>query len=237
MVTNDDGVKAEGMDAIVQGLLTLENVVVTVIAPAENASGSGGRTTDGPLTFEDTTTLSGYPAIAVNGFPADTVIWAVDQGNLKVVPDLVVSGVNEGQNIGPLVDLSGTVGAARAAAQRNIPAIAVSAGLTVNDVPENYPAAVEAALTWLRDNVADVAGHVEGDPVDFVISINTPTCITGGEVRGLLEVPLTMDIGDLDIVSGVDCNSTKPAEDIANDVDAFVNGFVAVAETPIAPAG
>jgi 5'-nucleotidase len=230
-------VKAEGMDAIVQGLLTLENVVVTVIAPAENASGSGGRTTDGPLTFEDTTTLSGYPAIAVNGFPADTIVWAIDQGNLDVVPDLVVSGVNEGQNIGPLVDVSGTVGAARAAAQRNIPAIAVSAGLTVNDVPENYPAAVEAALSWLRDNVAAVADHAEGDPVEFVVSINTPTCITGGEVRGSIEVPLTMDLGDVDIVSGVDCNSTKAPEDITDDVDAFVNGFVAVAETPIAPAG
>lgn len=237
MVTNDDGVDALGIDAIVQGLLTLENVVVTVVAPLENASGSGGSTTDGELVASETETASGYPAIAIDGFPADTVVWAVEQGGLGFVPDLVVSGVNEGQNIGPLVDISGTVGAARAAAQRNIPAIAVSAGLTVNGVPENYPAAVEAALTWLRDNVADVAGHAEGDPVDVVISINAPTCITGGEVRGSLEVPLTMDIGDVDIVSDVDCNSTKPAEDIANDVDAFVNGFVAVAETPIAPPG
>ena len=58
-------------------------------------------------------TASGYEARAVEGFPADTIRVAFDE--LGLTPDLVVSGINEGQNLGPVVDLSGTVGAARAA--------------------------------------------------------------------------------------------------------------------------
>ncbi len=187
--------KAEGIDAIVNGLLTLENVVVTVVAPAENQSGSGGKTTDGELVTEETTTLSGHPAIAVTGFPADTIVWAIDQGGIDVVPDLVVSGINEGQNIGPLIDLSGTVGAARAAATRNIPAIAASAGIGTDTVPENYETAVDAVLDWLTENVADIAMHEEGAPVENVWSFNVPTCVNGGEVRGVVEVPHATDLG------------------------------------------
>ena len=54
LVTNDDGVGADGIDAIVQGLLTLENVEVTVVAPLENQSGTGGQTTAGELVVTDT---------------------------------------------------------------------------------------------------------------------------------------------------------------------------------------
>ena len=87
---------------------------VTVVAPATNQSGTGGQTTPGPLTVTDATTASGYPAKAVAGFPADTVIWALDQGGVTQKPDLVVSGINFGQNLGPAVAISGTVGAAEA---------------------------------------------------------------------------------------------------------------------------
>ena len=98
LVTNDDGIGADGIDAIVQALLQLDNVVVTVVAPLENQSGSGGKTTDGALTVTDAMTKSGYAAKAVAGFPADTIVWAIDQGGIDFVPDLVVSGINNGQN-------------------------------------------------------------------------------------------------------------------------------------------
>ena len=102
LVTNDDGYDADGIDAVVEGLRALPDTEVTVVAPLANQSGTGGKTTDGPLTVTDVKTKSGYPAKAVDGFPADTVIWAIDQHGIDFTPDLVVSGINFGQNIGPL---------------------------------------------------------------------------------------------------------------------------------------
>lgn len=230
MVTNDDGVGAEGIDALVEGLLTLDDVEVVVVAPAENQSGSAGKTTDGELVSAETTTTSGHPAIAVTGFPADSVIWALDQGGVDVTPDLVVSGINEGQNIGPLIDLSGTVGAARAAANRGIPAIAVSQGIGNETVDEDYPAAVEVVLAWIEENRDLLLADGDG----FVVSFNVPTCVNGGSQRGIVEVPHGADLGTVDIVAGVDCTSTL--ETPANDVEAFVNGFIAKSDTPLEPA-
>src|SRR3954464_9874399 len=109
LVTNDDGYAAVGIDAVVEGLRALPDTEVTVVAPLANQSGTGGKTTDGPLTVTDVKTASGYPAKAVDGFPADTIIWAIDQHGIDFTPDLVVSGINFGQNIGPAVDISGTV--------------------------------------------------------------------------------------------------------------------------------
>ena len=108
-MTNDDGVGAPGIDALVQGLRRLDRVRITVVAPATNQSGTGDMTTPGALTTEQATTTSGYPAVAVQGFPADTVNFALD-GGIPEKPHLVASGVNVGQNLGPVVNISGTVG-------------------------------------------------------------------------------------------------------------------------------
>src|SRR4051794_29333196 len=91
LVTNDDGVAAPGIDALVEGLRTLEGVEVTVVAPAENQSGKGGTVTGGVLVASDATTTSGYPAKAVAGTPADTIVWAIDQKGIDFTPDLVLS--------------------------------------------------------------------------------------------------------------------------------------------------
>src|SRR4051812_35397230 len=131
LVTNDDGYAAPGIDAVVEALRTLSNVQVTVVAPLTNQSGSGDKFSTTPLTASHATTHHGYPAIAVNGFPADSVLLAVKE-LLKEPPDIVVSGINQGQNIGELIDISGTVGAARTAARLGIPSIAVSQGIASN---------------------------------------------------------------------------------------------------------
>jgi 5'-nucleotidase len=236
LVTNDDGVGADGIDALVQGLLTIEGLEVTVVAPRDDRTGTGGSTTDGPLTATETTTASGYPAIAVDGFPADTIVWAIDQGGIDFVPDLVVSGINEGQNIGPLVDVSGTVGAARAAAQRGIPAVAVSQGIVDETIEPDYPSGVEAILAWLDANLDDIAAHEPGDPVSSVVGINVPTCLAGTEIRGTLEVPVATAIPEgVNVLADIDCAST--VTDPPDDVQAFINGFVAISPVPLAPAG
>jgi 5'-nucleotidase len=221
LVTNDDGVGALGIDALVDALRALPATEVTVVAPLENASGSGGRTTDGLLTAEESSTASGYSATAVTGFPADTIIWAIDGGNVSPRPHLVMSGINEGQNLGSvIVDLSGTVGAARAAAQRGIPAVALSQGLAAEP---DYASGVEAALAWLAEHRAELlARGTETTEPAQVVNINIPTC-PEGEPRDAVEVPLAGP--EVDQSVPVDC--VTPYANPTSDIDAFVNGYIA----------
>jgi len=154
LVTNDDGVDAPGIDALVEALRKLPDTTVTVVAPAKNQSGTGSKTTSGAFPMvTDTTTASGYPAKAVDGFPADTIVWAIDKHGVATRPDVVLSGVNFGQNIGLTVDISGTVGAARAAARRGIPALAISAGLAGSPA---YGIGARQAVAWLTMHRAEL---------------------------------------------------------------------------------
>jgi 5'-nucleotidase len=220
LVTNDDGYDAVGIDALVEALRAEPGVEVTVVAPATNQSGTGDKTTAGSVTHAEQETASGYPAVAVEGFPADSVIVALDELGLE--PDLVVSGINVGQNIGPLADISGTVGAAKTAHRRGLPALAVSQGLGAE--PADYEATAQMAVDWVdehRESLGDLADTGE------VASINVPTCPTG-EVRGLLEVPLGTDGSQ--VGTAVDCEST--AEGFDDDVTAFINGYASVTAVP-----
>jgi 5'-nucleotidase len=218
LVTNDDGYAAPGIDAVVEALAALPDTQVTVVAPLANQSGTGGKTTPGPLTATDVKTLSGHPAKAVDGYPADTITWAIDQHGIDFTPDLVVSGINFGQNLGPSVDISGTVGAARAAAARNLPALASSQGL---GDPPSYATGVNQVLDWVAKHRASL---LDGSAVTAKLleNINIPTCPTGVN-RGPIEVPVATDIAGRDLTK-VDCSSTatNPADDIA----AFAEGFV-----------
>ena len=166
----------------------------------------------------DATTASGYPAKAVAGFPADTVIWALDQGGVSQQPDLVVSGINLGQNLGPAVAISGTVGAAKVAAARGIPALAASQGLAD---PPDYPSGVDEVLSWLELHRAEV---LEGNLPASVTNLNVPTCPTSA-VRGVVEEPVAPDAGERNAVI-VDCLSTKA--EFVDDIDAFINGYVVI---------
>ncbi|HEX4245987.1 MAG TPA: 5'/3'-nucleotidase SurE, partial [Acidimicrobiales bacterium] len=167
LVTNDDGYNSPGINTLVQALRKLPKVTVKVVAPATNESGTGAKTTPGTLTTTKATTLSGYPAIAVHGYPADTIRAAIDQLHLK--PNLVVSGINLDQNLGPVLDLSGTVGAARAAAVRGIPAVATSQGL---GNPVAYPVTAKAAITWITRNRSKLV--VTTKPQTTIVNINGP---------------------------------------------------------------
>lgn len=219
LVTNDDGVAAPGIDALVEGLRDLDRVKVTVVAPADDKTGTGDQTTPGELASSKTETASGYPAIAVAGFPADTVNFALD-GGIPKIPHVVVSGVNAGQNLGPVFTASGTVGAARTAVRRGIPGVAVSAGL---GDPPDFAAGAEEAVKWVKEHRKALVKDV--DPTD-VVNINVPTCTTG-EIRGLVEVPAA---ATGDALAAVDCTSTL--EDPPDDLVAFTNGFATLSEVP-----
>jgi 5'-nucleotidase len=220
VVTNDDGYAAPGIDALVEGLRATPGIEVTVVAPAEDRTGTGGSTTSGELTTAQATTASGYEATAVQGFPADTVRVALE--DLRLEPDVILSGINKGQNLGVLTDVSGTVGAAKAAAAAGVPSLAVSAGLA--DAPD-YATATAQALSWLEDHREELAA---GDAEAVVTNMNVPTC-PDGSVRAQIEVPVKTESGDeVRTADQVQCASTL--EDPADDVEAFNNGYVPVSE-------
>ena len=125
LVSNDDGVRAPGIAALAQILQAIGDV--SIIAPAENHSGAGHSiSTASDAIFRDDLTLpNGLKAIGLTATPASTVNVAI-RNIMKPRPDLVVSGINRGLNLGYSAYVSGTVGAARQAAMLGVPAIATS---------------------------------------------------------------------------------------------------------------
>jgi 5'-nucleotidase len=225
LVTNDDGYAAAGIDAVAEALAARPDIVVTVVAPATNQSGTGGSTTDGPVRATEAATGSGRRANAVAGYPADCLKWAVDQHGIPERPDLVISGINLGENVGPVVDVSGTVGAARAAAARKIPALAVSEYL--NGANTDFTAGAALVVRWVDEHRADIlAGRAS--QVGLLESLNIPSC-SSGSMRGLVRAPIAATSGTV----LVDCEST--ALDPADDIAALNTGFAVLSPLPPKP--
>lgn len=125
LVANDDGYSTEGIRALALEFQKMGDVLV--VAPRTNASGVGhGITYRTPVFFGEAEKIGDARVIWVDALPATCVRWALDTQFAERKPDLVVSGINRGENIGWAVYYSGTLGAAREGAFDGIPAIAVS---------------------------------------------------------------------------------------------------------------
>jgi 5'-nucleotidase len=127
LLTNDDGIQSPGLWAAAGALAAIGRV--TVAAPQEQSSGMGRSlpSTSSGIIREEKYRVNGqdWVVYAVSGSPAQ----AVQHGVLEIMPkkpDLVVSGINYGENVGLGTTISGTVGAAMEAASLDIPALAVS---------------------------------------------------------------------------------------------------------------
>jgi len=127
LLTNDDGIQSPGLWAAAEALATLG--FVHVVAPREQWSGAGRSmpaTSDGAITTQEMVVHGKtWTVYAVGGTPAQAVMHALFE-ILPQTPDLVVSGINYGENPGEGITASGTVGAALQAASHGIPAIAIS---------------------------------------------------------------------------------------------------------------
>jgi 5'-nucleotidase len=134
LLTNDDGIQSPGLWAAAEALSKLG--FVTVAAPREQSSGSGRSlpvTSDGKITA--TILQVGeqkWTTYAIGGTPAQAVLHAIME-IMPEPPDLVVSGINYGENIGHSITISGTIGAAMEGAAFGIPSIAVSQQLHDED--------------------------------------------------------------------------------------------------------
>src|SRR4051794_14095697 len=127
LLTNDDGIMAEGLQALRGALLEVPGVELAVIAPDSNRSAVGrGITTRRPLWVEQIDFGDGTVGYATDGTPVDCVRF----GTLGLIEgfhaELVVSGINHGANLGDDITYSGTVAAALEAIVLGLPGVAVS---------------------------------------------------------------------------------------------------------------
>jgi 5''/3''-nucleotidase SurE len=168
LLTNDDGYGAEGLRALEEALGDF--ATVSVVAPYAEQSGTAqSLTLRRPIVVH----AKGPRHWAVEGTPADAVIVALHR-LLPERPDLVISGINHGANMGENVYYSGTVGAAREAALHHLPAVAMS--LCARKTEQNFANAARIARS-----AAELILN-EGLPDQVLLNVNVPEPWSG-EVR------------------------------------------------------
>ncbi|MDI9548725.1 MAG: 5'/3'-nucleotidase SurE [Chloroflexota bacterium] len=169
LVTNDDGVHSPGLLALRQALTSVGEV--TVLAPERNwSAGSHAKTMHKPLRVTPVKLADGTPAYSSSGSPTDCVALAAG-GVLGVMPDLVVSGVNRGYNLGVDITYSGTVACAMEATIKGIPGIAVSTGFDVEG--ETEMAEVLALAGRVAGQLAEQV-LARGLPAKTLLNVNVP---------------------------------------------------------------
>src|SRR4051812_43119529 len=126
LLTNDDGIEATGLRVMRQALLEVPGMELAVIAPDSNRSATARSiTTREPLWVDEVTFEDGGVGYATDGTPVDCVRFAA-LGLVEFEPELIVSGINHGANLGDDITYSGTVAAALEGVVLGIPAIAAS---------------------------------------------------------------------------------------------------------------
>ncbi len=171
LVTNDDGVHAPGIIALSKAMKTLGEVDVVVVAPDRERSGVGHALTMHRPVYCDELRDGVY---SINGTPTDCVVIAVKK-ILPRRPDLVISGINRGANLGDDVTYSGTVAAALEGTLLGLPSVAVSLAansrfsLDLEALDRHYHDAGEVAV-YIARLVLE-----RGLPEDTLLNVNVPS--------------------------------------------------------------
>ncbi len=180
LLTNDDGITAPGLQAARRALREIDGVEVDVIAPDSNRSATARSiTTRSPLTVEEVEFGDGDRGFATDGTPVDCVRFA-ELGLLGGRPDLIVSGINHGANLGDDITYSGTVAAAFEGIVLGIPALAISqqssgGGMGYVSGQFDFGVAAPFAAELVRRLM------VEPMPAETLINVNCPA----GEPTGI----------------------------------------------------
>jgi 5'-nucleotidase len=179
LVTNDDGVSSPGLLALSHALAGLGELLV--LAPEQNWSASGhAKTMHKPLRVSKVNLADGLQAHTSSGSPTDCVALAMG-GVLGTIPDIVVSGINSGYNLGADITYSGTVACAMEATIKGVPGIAVSTDFYDG---EDNSSADGLALTG--QIAATITAEVlkRGLPARTLLNVNVPAGHPGGP-RGM----------------------------------------------------
>lgn len=229
LLTNDDGVHAPGLFALHGALAQCFDV--QVLAPEHNWSASGhSKTMHKPLRVAETTLADSSPALALSGSPSDCVAVAL-LGLLPRLPDLVISGINQGANVGHDLTYSGTVSAAMEAVIGGISGLAFSL-----DSFEwtDYSAAASFACELARQVIAARL------PRPLLVNVNVPA-LPLAEIKGVRITRQGTRIYHDELVQRVDprgrsyywIGGEPPAGVVeeGTDIGALSEGYVSV--TPI----
>jgi 5'-nucleotidase len=194
LITNDNGIDDVATQALARAFARVADVVL--VASTEDRSGTSNLmsfTQTGRFVVERRDVGEGVRAWALDGYPADCVIFALAGPMADSLPDLVVSGINGGVNAADEWYGSGTIGAARTAAVAGIPAIAVS-GIDRSD-----PGAIAAVVDWvIRLAHSEIVQQLRA-PSYLTVSLPpvAPEQITGVEVvdraRGVAGIEAELD--------------------------------------------
>jgi 5'-nucleotidase len=184
LVTNDDGHFSQGIEALSRALEAVGEV--TMVAPASEQSATAHSLT---LTRPLRVRQIGERSYTVDGTPTDCVLLALTK-ILPERPDIVVSGINHGANLGDDVTYSGTVAGALEASIFKLPGIAVSLAAREGDFAPAASFAADLTTRVLK----------EGLPPGTILNVNVPV----GEIRGARLTHLGVVSSTPDIIEGVD---------------------------------
>jgi 5'-nucleotidase len=184
LLTNDDGIHAIGLEAMRRALAELPEIELAVIAPDSNRSATARSiTTRRPLWVEEVGFEDGSIGHATDGTPVDCVRFAA-LGLVEFEPELIVSGINHGSNLGDDITYSGTVAAALEGIVLGIPAVAVSQQADRGKLDFRFdrtwdPADFDEAARF----VARVVAELESVPMPdgTLLNVNCPA----GEIEGV----------------------------------------------------
>jgi 5'-nucleotidase len=168
LVTNDDGYEANGLLELIKALKTIDGVHVTVVAPANEKSACGHSITLArPLRFvgvdDDFFKLD-------DGTPSDCVYLSLASIFADKKPDLLISGINRGSNMGEDITYSGTAAGAMEGVLHNIPSIAISQVMDFTDPEGDF----ELAGDFIRDLVVKIKDGSFPLPKREFLNINIP---------------------------------------------------------------
>ena len=176
LISNDDGVFAEGIQSLANGLAAIGHEVIVVCPDKERSATGHGLTLHQPIRAEIVKSIfdDGITAWACSGTPADCVKLALSC-LLETQPDLVLAGINHGPNLGTDILYSGTVSAAKEGIVENIPSIAFSLGSYTS---REFEVAVNFAQSLVQ--------KIESQPLDnlMLLNVNVPA-IEETEIAGV----------------------------------------------------
>jgi 5'-nucleotidase len=174
LITNDDGIFATGLQTLVKSLLAHQHTVVVAAPDRERSATSHALTLHDPLRavpYQPLLVAGCQAAYAITGTPVDCVKLAFNS-LLTTLPDLVISGINHGPNLGNDIAYSGTVSAALEASHHHVASVAVSH--TAGYLPDaNFDQAATFVANWLPQLAT------MGLPTSTVLNLNIPTQFTG----------------------------------------------------------
>jgi len=227
LLSNDDGIDSPLLAALKREIEALPGVEVVLSAPHENQSGASQATGPNRLTVDRVYRDGSLYGYAVHGAPAEAVRFGIVMLGGDRGFDLVVSGINDGTNVGNVAHHSGTVGAALEGLYQGIPAIAISQESRGADTERSARFSANLVQRYQR----------EGAPPGIVLSVNIPR----GELKGVRVRPMGdtyLKTVDYEIRSESENSTTYqrrrirvPSTDSSTDTWAYQDGYVVI--TPL----